>query len=161
MNVLLHPSVEPFAVRPYQEAAKAAYLAHAGPKGGMLVMATGTGKTATAHYIATDWFARGQRVVWLAHREELLKQPLKALHRWWPQYSGGIVQAGKNNPGAQIVYASKDTLRNPKRMEEVLSYGYPDLLIVDECHHSPSPTYSKVIAGLRGPARGRRDGPGP
>lgn len=145
------PAASDFRARPYQVEAKRAVLGHAGSAGAMLVMATGTGKTATAHYIAEDWLSSGKRVVWLAHREELLLQPLRTLGKWWPQYRGGIVQRERNEVDADIVYASKDTLKSPKRMAALLERGHPDLLIVDECHHSPSPVYARVIAALRGP----------
>ena len=123
-------------------------------QGAMLVMATGTGKTASALHIAVeDFLSEGHRVVWLAHREELLNQPMDTLARWWPhhRHRGGIVQAGRDAPDAQIVFASVATLAVPSRLEAVLRHGRPALLVVDECHHSTSPSQKAAIEALRGP----------
>ena len=50
----------------------------------MIVMATGTGKTATALALVVDFLKEGKRVAWLAHREEPLTQPRDAVAEFWP-----------------------------------------------------------------------------
>lgn len=138
----------PLTIRPYQHEARAAVEA-AWARGAppLLVMATGTGKTMTALHTVV-----GQgRVVWLAHRAELLTQPLKALRQHWPEVRGGIVQAGRDDTRAQVIFASVATLRTRARREALLAHGPVDVLVVDEAHHSPSPTHRAVIEALRGP----------
>lgn len=105
-----------------------------------------TGKTKTALYIAES--VRG-RVVWLAHRQELLDQPLSEL--WWGTDSAGVVQADRDASDARIVFASVQTLAQPERLAALLRAGHPELLVVDEAHHSVSPSYRAVIEQLRGP----------
>lgn len=141
-------------VREYQARAVAAFGAWSDTsKGCMWVMATGTGKTLTGHLLVADYAQRGKRVVWLAHRDELVQQPHKTLLRWWPELAGhaGIVKASKNEAHKRIIYASKDTLFQEARVAQVLAHGYPDLLVVDEAHVSASPSYKKVIKSLTGP----------
>ena len=46
----------------------------------VLVLPTGAGKTRTGSAIVERSVARGKRVVWLAHRTELVEQTAKALH---------------------------------------------------------------------------------
>lgn len=135
-------------IRPYQHEARAAVEA-AWERGvsPLLVMATGTGKTMTALHTVVG---RG-RVVWLAHRAELLTQPLKALRKHWPGVRGGIVQASRDDLGAEVIFASVATLRTRARREALLAHGPIDVLVVDEAHHSPSPTHRAVIAALRSP----------
>ena len=104
-----------FRIRPYQERAHAAIREAwaSDVPGAMIVMATGTGKTATAlSLVVQDFIRQGKRVAWLAHREELLTQPRDAVAESWPEWSAltGIVQADRDDVGAQLVLASVATL---------------------------------------------------
>jgi len=120
-------------------------------------MATGTGKTATGlSVVVGDYLARGLRVVWLAHREELLHQPIDTVRRFWPEYAGacGLVQAENHTPGADLVFASVATLAtSPERIKDILAAGPVALLVVDECHHSTSPSQRTVIEAIGAPRR--------
>lgn len=147
-------SPEPFIIRPYQTEAHRAIRASwaDGLAGVMVVMATGTGKTATAlSLIVRDFLAHGRRVVWLAHREELVVQPADTVARFWPAYADrvGIVQAERDSPRADLVCASVATLAtSPHRVDAILAAGPIDLLVVDEAHHSTSPTQQAAIQAL-------------
>ena len=120
---------EPFELRAYQHAAHRA-IREAWSRdpdlGALVVMATGTGKTATALSLAVeDYLRRGLRVVWLAHREELLTQPQRTVARCWPEYDAhtGIVQSARNQVSARRVFASVATLAaSPHRVDEILSH---------------------------------------
>lgn len=146
MLALVHPHTE-FRPRECQVEAKAAFWAYTGKKGALVVLPTGVGKTALGHYVLIDVVERGGRVLWLADQKILVKQPFKALAKWWPDLvdRAGVVMAGKNQPDRQIVYASKDTVRNDKRMDELLVFGEFDLVVVDEAHKSMAKTWQKVI----------------
>lgn len=146
-----------FSPRKHQVAARNAYLAHDHSTGGaMLVMATGTGKTATAHYIMADYLRRGERVLWLAHQNRLVKQPLTAdgaLRKYFPEFLpiAGIVQGQEYQAHrAQLVYASMQTLGREKRLAQLLAHGAFGLVVVDEAHHSVSPQYKKVLDAFGG-----------
>lgn len=150
------PAPTPIAlvVREYQTRAVQAFGAYTDTtKGCMWVMATGTGKTLTGHLIVSEYAKQGKRVIWLAHRDELVRQPYKTLLRWWPELAveAGIVKASQNQCHKRIIYATRDTLFVDARRDQVLRYGFPDLLVVDEAHVSASPSYKKVIAALTGP----------
>jgi superfamily II DNA or RNA helicase len=145
-----------FVPRPYQVDARAAVRSMwstNGPQGQqpMLVQWTATGKTLTSLFIAQDFLAAGQRVVWLADKRELLSQPLADLNRHWPRIRGGIVQASKDVVDAQFVFLSVDTARVEGRTERILEHGYPALIIVDEAHGSLAPKFRKALKKLRGP----------
>lgn len=146
-----------FQPRPYQAAAAEAVRetwADKPDQGALLVMATGTGKTETGlHICVRECLEQGGRVVWLAHRQELLDQPYQRLVRWWPKHGfrSGVVQANRDAADARTVFASFQTLANEKRLAQLLRFGRPDLLVVDEAHHSVSPTFLEVIRQLRGP----------
>lgn len=142
--------------RPYQieaqEAVRDAWmLSLPGDPHPMLVLATGTGKTETALGLVLEAAERGERVVWLAHREELVDEPLARLVRNWPEVGkrGGIVRAERDEYHRQLVFASIPTLAtNAARLERLIATGGVDLLVVDEAHHSPSRSHSAVIERL-------------
>ena len=67
---------------PYEHQEKAFYnlnqkiiKTNKNPFAGLLVLPTGGGKTLTAgHWIAKNYLDKGKKVLWLAHRHELLEQ---------------------------------------------------------------------------------------
>lgn len=148
MSLALVNAPPRFVPRKSQGPAKQAFLDYTGDKGALIVLPTGTGKTATGHYIAADYLDRGERVLWLADQTVLVDQPRKALERWWPEHAGsvGVVQGGRNeNPAGRIVYASKDTVKNERRMRQILAAGPFALVVADEAHRSVSPTWLRVL----------------
>ena len=81
--------VEAFALRPYQTQAIEsihAQLMDSQVRSTLLVLPTGVGKTATACSYVQRHAAGASRVLWLAHREELLDQGRAALNRHTGEY---------------------------------------------------------------------------
>lgn len=132
-----------------QTAVRAAWADQvAGP---LIVLATGAGKTVTAMGLVADALERGERVVWVAHRRELVsKQPINTLRAFWPQLAdrAGVVQGDRLDVDARAVFASVQTLGSGDKLERVLAHGPIDLLVVDEAHRSGAPEYQRVIKGL-------------
>ena len=102
-------------------------------KGALLVLATGTGKTITAATLASQAAARGHRVLWLAHRAELVRQAERAL--------ASVGAAG-------VTVASIDRLRRGVHLTRYLADGPPLLVVLDEAHHVVAPTRAELIARL-------------
>lgn len=147
------PSIE---LRPYQTAAIDAVRRRfrSGDRRALIVLPTGTGKTITALSAVVATAERGGRVLWLAHREELLTQPLRSLAGIpaWTSYAerAGIVQADRDEADKAIVFASVATVggTDGHRLGRVLKHGAPALVVVDEAHHSPSPTWRRVLDAI-------------
>lgn len=135
----------------YQIEAAEKFRSYTGTKGGVIVLPTGTGKTKTGLMIALEYVARGGRVLWLAHRSELVQQPYDSLCESWPEVRGGIVQRKRNDVDRDIVFASKDTLLRADRLDQYLAHGAPALVVVDEQHHAPSKSYRRLIERLAAP----------
>lgn len=121
----------------------------------LAVAATGAGKTNILWGIADRFIAErpAARVVVLAHRKELIEQPLARLGQFWPHLvkRAGIVMASKNECHRQIIIGTVQTLghKSEKRIVEVLKYGEIGLLIVDEAHHISAGSYQSVIKQLK------------
>ena len=131
-------------LRPYQEAAMDAFSSRlaAGVQRGVINLPTGCGKTVTGLAIAKRM---GLRTLWLAHRDELIEQPHRAIRAVWPDAATGVVKADRNELDAQVVFASIQTVSRPERLGKLSGYG---LVVVDECHHAAAPSYRRVLEEL-------------
>lgn len=97
------------------------------------------GKTVLGSHYAARCVAKGKRVLFTVHRDFLVDQTVLAFAN--AGLACGVVAAGRpQNYTMPAQVASIDTLRN--RLDEV---GAFDLMIVDECHHSLSKTWSNTI----------------
>jgi len=138
----------PITLRPYQEeAAKSARETWKNDRSALVVLPTGCGKTIMALSVAAAAREKNFRVLWLAHRQELLTQPAKAFKAVWPDLASdsGIVQANRNDADAGTVFASIDTVRNPRRLDGILQHGSPMLVVCDEAHHSMAKSWQNVL----------------
>lgn len=141
------------SLRPYQEAAVEAVRRRygAGHRAALVVLPTGTGKTRTALAMAARVIARGKRVLWLAHRTELIDQPVETW-RAVPEFanvgSAGAVIAERDENAARLVCASVQTLARGDRLDRVLAHGLFEVVVVDEAHHSAAGQWRNVLARL-------------
>jgi superfamily II DNA or RNA helicase len=143
-------------LRDYQTKAIDAVLAdwEAGQRETLLVMATGLGKTNTFLSLIMHALDRqpGARALVLAHRKELIDQPLERLRLIDPawlmagpleQPRVGVIQAERRAMDRQLTIATVQSL-NAKRTAELLKHGPITHLVVDECHHSTAPSYLRI-----------------
>jgi superfamily II DNA or RNA helicase len=115
-------------------------------------MATGTGKTITFAAVICDLFRQGERVLVLAHREELLEQTADKLQLAAPWISPyvAITQGARQDRAHPVVIASVQTIAKPHRLERY-EPGYFGAVIIDEAHHATAPTYRQIIQKLAPP----------
>jgi superfamily II DNA or RNA helicase/HKD family nuclease len=106
----------------------------------MVVMATGLGKTYLAGFFAQKFI----RILFVAHREEILYQAQKSFHHVMPSRSTGIYNGTRKEGEADCVFASIYTL-GMKQHRESFSPGAFDLIVIDEFHHAAAPTYQKIL----------------
>ncbi|MFW6030339.1 MAG: DEAD/DEAH box helicase family protein, partial [Halanaerobiales bacterium] len=131
---------------------------------GMLAIPTGGGKTLTAIYwLLKNAIDKGKKVLWTAHRHELLSQAFLALKG--NSYKNLVqnrvdfnyrIISGQHDRAVNIsheddfIIASKDSLyRNMDYLIENWADGLDEVfLVVDEAHHSTAKTYRRIIEGL-------------
>ena len=106
----------------------------------MVVMATGLGKT----YLAGFFAQKFTRILFIAHREEILYQAQKSFKRIMPDRTYGIYNGQLKEGEADCVFASIYTL-GMKRHRESFSPDRFDLIVVDEFHHAAATSYQSVI----------------
>jgi superfamily II DNA or RNA helicase len=132
----------PPELRPYQ--AEAIARIHTRLREGirrlLLVLATGGGKTVIAAHLVLGAVAEGKRVLFLAHRRELIHQAYaKFRAQGLSDRQVGVLMAtdSRRRPGAPVQVASVDTLR---RRAPPLA----DVVFVDEAHRSLAATYRGI-----------------
>ena len=114
----------------------------------LVVAATGTGKTvmAASDYKAFAGKYERARLLFVAHREEILRQSLHTFQQVLCDYNFGEKwYAGQEPSNYEYVFASKDTLNN--RIDTLnLPQNYYDYIVIDEAHHIVAETYQKIIS---------------
>lgn len=111
------------------------------------VLPTGAGKTVVFAHIGKRWRERHahdgpHRVLYLAHRTELIEQAAAKLHDVMPGQRVGVVKASRNETMAPHVVASVQTLRTQTRRAQLFDVG---LVVVDEAHHACADSYVAVL----------------
>lgn len=114
----------------------------AGAKRVLLVAATGAGKTVLASHIIVRSVRGGRRVLFVAHRRELIDQCYRQLLAcgMHPKHLGIIMAHDRRRqPRAPVQVASIDTLRHRAKPPA-------DILIVDEAHRALAKSYRDLAA---------------
>ncbi len=134
---------QPVAPRPIQSEALAA-LEQTRADGfdrAFVVMATGLGKTWLA---AFDSARPGfRRVLFVAHREEILRQSRDVFRRVRPDADLGLFVGEEKVRDAEVVFASVQTLHRHLDRFAPAAFAY---VVIDEFHHAAASTYRRVLA---------------
>jgi hypothetical protein len=106
------------------------------------VFATGLGKTWLAAFDTKRFGAK--RVLFVAHREEILRQALETFRAIRPDATLGLYTGAEKAPTADVLFASIQTLGKAAHLRNFASNAF-DYLIIDEFHHAAARTYRRVI----------------
>ncbi len=138
--------------------------------GGILVLPTGGGKTFTAvRFLCDGPLSDGYKVLWLAHTHHLLEQAfasyadsLGQIREPRAQLALRVVSGTPGHfpprdikPTDDVVIATLQTITNAHReklaqLTSFIESAKGKLFIVfDEAHHSPAPSYRKLLLALR------------
>lgn len=115
-----------------------------------VVLPTGSGKSSVIGEIARRAYRRGQRVVAMAHRGELLdqmKRDLLAVDPTIPESDIGIVRAEEDDHHCPIVFAMLQTLATARRREAL---GKREVILWDEVHHAGAEGFHTTFSELGG-----------
>lgn len=115
-----------------------------GFQAGLVVMATGLGKTWLAAFDSTRPHIR--RVLFIAHREEILRQSRDVFRRVRPDGEFTMFMAGERNLRGDVVFAGIQSL--VRHLDRIEPDAF-DYVIVDEFHHAEAPTYRRVLSHMR------------
>ena len=118
----------------------------------LIVAATGTGKTVISAFDYQE-FARTHsraRILFTAHREEILRQSLNTYRSVLQDANFGTLWAGSNRPQEaneyEHLFVSISMFNS--RFEEffaLLDSDFYDYIVIDEAHHSQADSYRKLF----------------
>lgn len=111
------------------------------------VMPTGGGKTVLGVKPVADCIAAGRRVLWLAHRTELIDAAEEKLKADSSGLSVGVLQGTRRQFDRHVIVASVQTAVRPAALAMLGRLGI-GLIVIDECHHSVAPSYMTIMREL-------------
>ncbi|MDG1369253.1 MAG: DUF3427 domain-containing protein [Paracoccaceae bacterium] len=111
-----------------------------GYRAGLVVLATGLGKTFLAAFDSQP----ARRVLFVAHREEILTQAMSAFRAIRPKARIGRFGGGEKDFDADVVFASIQTLSRTVHLNRFSPDNF-DYIVVDEFHHAAAKTYRRMI----------------
>ncbi|WP_282019346.1 DEAD/DEAH box helicase family protein [Planomicrobium okeanokoites] len=106
----------------------------------MVVLATGLGKT----YLAAFFAEKFKRVLFVAHREEILFQAKQSFQHVHPDRTSAFYNASEKQTDADFIFASIYTLGSQYHLDRFEADAF-DLIVVDEFHHAAAPTYERLL----------------
>ncbi|OYD94806.1 hypothetical protein CDG76_15585 [Nostoc sp. 'Peltigera membranacea cyanobiont' 210A] len=149
------------------EAIKALDQKNKSPFEGLLVLPTGGGKTLIAiNWLLRNFIDKGKKVLWIAHRHELLDQAFETLkfsadpsllnnvEKFRYRVISGHPKHDRPvniQPTDDIIIASKDSLNSGLNhlLDNWVKHSDAVLLVVDEAHHATAKTYRKLINDIK------------
>ena len=109
---------------------------------GLVHAATGVGKT----YLAAFDSANYEKVLFVAHREEILKQAALSFRNVRGSEDYGFFYGKQKDTGKSVIFASVETLgREDYLNEEYFAEDYFDYLVIDEFHHAVTGQYRRIV----------------
>ena len=114
-----------------------------GERKGLVVMATGLGKT---YLSAFDFMqTKGRRALFVAHREEILDQAAQGWSWLLPDKAIGLLVGDRRKPDADLLFASVQTLCRQRHLRQFDPKHF-DYVVIDEFHHAAAHSYRKLLA---------------
>lgn len=109
---------------------------------GLIHAATGVGKT----YLAAFDSAKYERVLFVAHREEILKQAAISFKNVRHSDDYGFFYGKQKDTGKSVIFASVATLgRSEYLTDEYFAPDYFTYLVIDEFHHAVTDQYQRIV----------------
>ena len=126
-----------------QEALKAlAKLQQDNKQKALLISATGTGKTYLSAFAVKK--ANPKRLLFLAHREQILKQACKTFAKIIPDIQYGILSANHKDFHKPYLFSTINMLSKEENLTQFAPTHF-DYIIIDETHRAGASSYLKIL----------------
>ena len=143
-----------YTILPHQKQIldKLSVVREAGINRNLIVAATGTGKTVISAFdykVFTEQTDGLHRILFVAHREEILKQSRKTYRSVLQDANFGDVWVGDSRPvnGIDHLFISVQTFNT--KFDSIfrdLPEDYYDYIVIDEAHHLVADSYRKILS---------------
>lgn len=113
-----------------------------GAKRALVQAATGVGKTYLAAFDSKSY----ERVLFVAHREEILKQAAVSFRNVRNSEDYGFFTGEEKSTDKSVIFASVATLgRSEYLSEKYFAPDYFQYLVIDEFHHAVNEQYQRIV----------------
>lgn len=114
----------------------------------LVVAATGVGKTVISAFDFKRFLQanRHAKLLFIAHREEILKQSLGTFRAILKDPNFGDLFVGRSRPTAIDHLLMSIQSWNSQRMDIHTTEDFYDFIIIDEFHHAEAPSYQKLLS---------------
>lgn len=108
----------------------------------LILAATGVGKTYLAAFDSKNY----KKVLFVAHREEILKQAAESFYNVRRSDDYGFFNSNDKATDKAVIFASVYTLGKKKYLnKQYFEEDYFDYLIIDEFHHAVNEQYRNIV----------------
>ncbi|MFL2028440.1 DUF3427 domain-containing protein [Loigolactobacillus zhaoyuanensis] len=121
-------------------------LRASGAKKGLVISATGTGKTYLAAFDVRQ--AKPKHMLFIVHREQILnkaKESFMQILSDEPAENFGILSGNQKETQAKYLFATIQTISKPA-YQELFAKDYFDYILIDEVHKAGAKSYLNVLA---------------
>ncbi|MBP1918003.1 DEAD/DEAH box helicase family protein [Youngiibacter multivorans] len=109
---------------------------------GLVVAATGLGKTYLAAFDSREF----RKILFVAHREEILSQSERTFRNARPDVKTGFFKGDTKDMDSDVLFASVQTLGRKEYLTgRSFSETEFDYIVIDEFHHAVSENYQNII----------------
>lgn len=109
---------------------------------GLVLAATGVGKTYLAAFDSQSF----ERVLFVAHRDEILRQAAESFYNVRRSEDYGFFTGREKTTGKAVIFASVSTLGRAAYLNErYFARDYFDYIVIDEFHHAVTDQYRRII----------------
>lgn len=113
-----------------------------GAKKALIHAATGIGKTYLAAFDSKSY----EKVLFVAHREEILKQAADSFRNVRNSENYGFFTGDEKCTDKSVIFASVATLGKSEYLDEkYFAPNYFDYVVIDEFHHAVNDQYRKIV----------------
>ena len=116
-----------------------------GEKRGLVVSATGTGKTYLGAFAVKAF--QPKRFLYVVHRQQIAKKSLASFYQviGGDRKDYGLLSSGQHNLHKKYLFATVQTLSQPGILEKLAADEF-DYILIDEAHRAAAPSYQKILA---------------
>lgn len=119
-------------------------LVEKGARRGLVVSATGTGKTYLGAFAVKDF--KPKKFLYVVHREQIAKKSLESFYQviGGPKSDYGILSGHERNFAKKYLFATIQTLSQDNVLAQLAQDEF-DYILIDEAHRSAAPSYQKIL----------------
>lgn len=115
-----------------------------GQKRGLVVSATGTGKTYLGAFAVRDF--KPKKFLYVVHREQIAKKSLESFYKviGGNRAEYGLLTGHKHDLNHKYLFATVQTISQPNMLSQLDEHEF-DYILIDEAHRAAAPSYQRIL----------------